>query len=105
MADFRRQPTRSGFKVKPQIASVYSPYSDSLCQPQVTYTKYYQKDIVRICRCGQYSQMEGALSHGRNNDCDGYEIHYSQKCKWKAYDDFKTGARVLIRLCKCYKPT
>ena len=48
--------------------------------------------------------MDGALAHGRANDCDGYEIHYSQKCKWKAYDDFKTGKRVLIRLCKCYKP-
>ncbi|KAF6036552.1 hypothetical protein EB796_005142 [Bugula neritina] len=48
--------------------------------------------------------MDGALTHGRNNDCDGYEIHYSQKCKWKAFDDFRTGQRVLIRLCKCYKP-
>ena len=46
--------------------------------------------------------MDGALVHGRANDCDGYEIHYSQKCKWKAYDDFKTGNRVLTRLDKCY---
>ena len=60
--------------------------------------------FCRICRCGAYTQMDGALVHGRANDCDGYEIHYSQKCKWKAYDDFKTGKRVLIRLCKCYKP-
>ncbi|KAF6036550.1 hypothetical protein EB796_005140 [Bugula neritina] len=101
---YRRQPTRSGSTVKEQHVRIYNPYS-SQCESQVQYIKIYQKHLVRICRCGQYSQMEGALSHGRNNDCDGYEIHYSQKCKWKAYDDFKTGARVLIRLCKCYKPT
>ncbi|MEM7348403.1 MAG: NAD-dependent epimerase/dehydratase family protein [Chloroflexota bacterium] len=31
-------------------------------------------------------------------------IDKGQKCRWKAYDDYKTGQRVLIRLCKCYKP-
>ena len=57
-----------------------------------------------VCRCGSYPTMDGALAHGRSNDCDGYEIHYNLKCRWKAYDDFKSGKRVLIRLCKCYKP-
>ncbi|KAF6036551.1 hypothetical protein EB796_005141 [Bugula neritina] len=94
----------SGVKVKQMKNTVYDPLA-AQSRSETQHVKYYQKDLVRICRCGQYSQMEGALSHGRNNDCDGYEIHYSQKCKWKAYDDFKTGARVLIRLCKCYKPT
>lgn len=89
---YKRQGTRSGLKQK-----------QSKTDPK-HHIKYYQKDLVRICRCGKYSQMDGALVHGRANDCDGYEIHYSQKCKWKAYDDFKTGKRVLIRLCKCYKP-
>ena len=45
------------------------------------------------------------LNRGRDNDTDGYEIHYNNKCRWKAYEDFKTKKRVLIRLCKCYKPS
>ncbi|XP_067948629.1 uncharacterized protein [Watersipora subatra] len=100
---FRRQSTRSGPKMKQQQSTVYDPLTGQNV-PQVHRIKYYQKHLVRICRCGKYSQMDGALVQGRANDCDGYEIHYSQKCKWKAYDDYKTGQRVLIRLCKCYKP-
>jgi len=46
--------------------------------------------------------MYKTLASGLTEETNGYEIHYSQKCKWKAYDDFKTGERVLIRLCKCY---
>jgi len=101
---YRRQPTRSGPKIKQRNVTSYDPvtYEQRIEPHQI---KYYQKDIVRICRCGRYPQMDGALTHGRSNDCDGYEIHYNQKCKWKAYDDFKTGKRVLIRLCKCYKPS
>ena len=60
----------------------------------------------RVCRCGLYNTQECMLSNnGRPNDCDGYEVHYNQKCRWKSYEDFKTKRRVLIRLCKCYKPT
>ena len=95
---------RSGLKIKQRRAVIYNAFT-SQTDDQVEHIKYYQKDLVRICRCGQYPQMDGALTHGRSNDCDGYEIHYNQKCKWKAYDDFKTGKRVLVRLCKCYKPT
>ncbi|XP_067948737.1 uncharacterized protein [Watersipora subatra] len=101
---YRRQNTRSGPKVKQRRSTVYRPNGSPLMGMEVQQVKYYQKDLVRICRCGKYSQMDGALVQGRANDCDGYEIHYSQKCKWKAYDDYKTGKRVLIRLCKCYKP-
>ncbi|XP_067948164.1 uncharacterized protein [Watersipora subatra] len=100
---YKRQPTRSGMKMKQVKASVYDPMT-SETRNQLQQIKYYQKDLIRICRCGKYSEMDGALVQGRANDCDGYEIHYSQKCKWKAYDDYKTGQRVLIRLCKCYKP-
>lgn len=101
---YRRQGTRSGPKIKHRNVTVYDPITlEPKNEPQQI--KYYQKDIVRTCRCGRYPQMDGALTHGRSNDCDGYEIHYNQKCKWKAYDDFKTGKRVLIRLCKCYKPS
>ncbi|XP_067948736.1 uncharacterized protein [Watersipora subatra] len=101
---YKRQNTRSGPKIKQRKSTVYNPSGPSLTGTEVQQIKYFQKDLVRICRCGKYSQMDGALVQGRANDCDGYEIHYSQKCKWKAYDDYKTGKRVLIRLCKCYKP-
>ena len=58
----------------------------------------------RVCHCNKYKNRENLLRDGFSSEIDGYEVHYSQKCKWKAYDDFKTGKRVLIRLCKCYKP-
>ena len=62
--------------------------------------------LYRVCVCGNEVDMEQMLlNRGRDNDTDGYEIHYNNKCRWKAYEDFKTKKRVLIRLCKCYKPS
>ncbi|XP_067949179.1 uncharacterized protein [Watersipora subatra] len=90
---YRRQQSRSGYK----LLHLKGEGGDT---QQI---RYYKKDLVRVCKCGQQKSMDEFLLNGSGVETDGYEIHYSQKCKWKAYDDYKTGQRVLIRLCKCYE--
>ncbi|KAF6034952.1 hypothetical protein EB796_006740 [Bugula neritina] len=107
---YRRQPIRSGpqIKVIKKTGSAYNPPS-LIAGPEVNQEqtrKYYRKDLVRICVCGRYDTKDALLANrGRDNDADGYEVHYNIKCRWKSYEDFKTKQRVLIRLCKCYKPS
>lgn len=69
--------------------------------------RYYEKHILMVCYCGNQVDQSSLLGIGRANDNprSGYEIHYNQKCKWKPYTDAVTERRVLIRLCKCNKPT
>ncbi|XP_067944104.1 uncharacterized protein [Watersipora subatra] len=107
---YKRQPIRSGPQVKVIKSSGESYNVNSPTEtPEVDQEfmrRYYRKDLVRLCVCGRYDTKEPLLENrGRDNDADGYEVHYSIKCRWKSYEDFKTKTRVIIRLCKCYKPS